>query len=65
MVLAVCRLVGVLEDSSERFRSFLISFWDEVRVHVEGRARVPMTQSSGDGADVDTSREKARRYVVP
>lgn len=63
--LDVRRAVSVLEDSSERFRSFLISFWDEVRVHVEGRDRVPMTQSPCDSTDVDTRREKSRRHVVP
>lgn len=58
-------MVSILEDSSKRFRSFLISFWDEMRVHVEGRARISMAQSSGDGTDIDPSGKETRRYVVP
>jgi hypothetical protein len=46
--LAVPWMGSIVEDSPERFRSFLISFWHEMRVDLEGRARVSMTQSSGD-----------------
>ena len=63
--LTVCRTVGILEDSSKRFRRFLISFWDEMRVHIEGCARISMAQSSGDGTDIHPGGEEARRYVVP
>ncbi len=56
---------GILEDSPKRLRCFLVGLWNEVGVDVEGRARVPMAQSSSDGAHVDAGGKKARRYVVP
>ena len=65
MVLARCRVVSIVEDSPKCRRSFLISFWDEMRVHVEGRARIPVAESSGDGTDIDPSGKEARRYIVP
>ena len=58
------RLGGILKDSSKRFRCFLIGLWDEARVDVERRARIPMTQSAGDGAHVDTRGEETRRHVM-
>ena len=61
----VSRFHGVTKELAECLRGFLVGLRDEVRVDVERRARVPVAQPSGDGADVDARREKARRHVVP
>jgi hypothetical protein len=66
---AVCltrwRVVGILKDSPERFCGFLISLWNEMRVHVEGCARISVAEPTGDGTYIDAGGEKARRHVVP
>ena len=63
--LVVSQAGGILEDPAECLRCFLISFWDEVRVDVEGRAGIPMTQASRDGAHVDTGGQESCRHVMP
>ena len=63
--LVMSRKSGIFEDPTKRFRCFLISLRDEVRVDVEGRAGVSMAQSARNGAHVDAGGEKPRRNVVP
>ena len=58
-------MCGIFEDASKCLRCFLVSLRDEVRIDVEGRARVPMTESSGDRAHVNAGGKKACRNVVP
>lgn len=55
----------ILKDPSQRLRCFLISFWDEMTVDVEGRTGVPVSQPPCDRAHVDAGAQQPCRHVVP
>jgi hypothetical protein len=63
--LHISRTCCVFKDSSKGFSRFLVGFGDEVRIHVECRAWIPMAKPAGDCSHVDARREKTRRYVMP
>ena len=49
----------IFKNSSKRVRSLLISLWSEVRIDIEGRVRVPMTESPSDRSHVNAGSQKS------